>query len=624
MFVTKITGNLEERTFCTICQKYSSKSLSKSKYGDWTIKGKNFEGKPLFRKNEALKVHLNSEEHLNSLLNRENEKRKFEKSGVPSKETREKATIGYLMAVMFMIAQNLSFRNLNQLSLLFHKVYENMYPDLANPIGNQHHSHVAFKKGAIAIYEALIEILKLFYSDTNIMTKQKKRFTVAADLGTAPGDFPRQAITVTFIGKDGFPKESLAAVTPIFDPTAVGTRDHLKVNLNKILDCQNICGLSTDGAAYYTGIHNGMIVQIKRDPCFSKKVLFFPDLCHRMELWVDKNEPKWVKEAIEESSAIIKLIKGDRYLFNTLNRINYDKLGYTFYAFKQAVETRFAQYFHGEIMSILKNIRAMIFVLENLIVSPGTNESKSNTYLNLLSRVTNFDFLSRLLAMRSFYQKITTYEKMAQDAVFGPFEYVSIIENLKRLLNTDLTSLDANINVLLEEGIYKISYLAWGKRVNVALNLKKVRDRVLDNILNLRSKVTVPDIKNCVGNWMKNLYETIDKYLEVSHSMSLAVKLFKLKDGNVSEKTNQLREFLSIVNTNFLPCGESCLGLEECQCIEQEMTSFLRFAKNDKFQEKCSNMSTKCKIPSQTCILSYFLDEKNKKRNFKTQDCKCH
>ena len=108
-----IFSSEKERTICNICKKYSSKSLSKKQSGNWSIKGMLFHS--VKRKNEGMKKHLVSKEHLNSLINHKNEERDFKRKGIPNQNLREKCTENLLRAVVFIIQFNLTSRALTEL-----------------------------------------------------------------------------------------------------------------------------------------------------------------------------------------------------------------------------------------------------------------------------------------------------------------------------------------------------------------------------------------------------------------------------------------------------------------------------------------------------------------------------
>ena len=90
-----------------------------------------------------------------------------------------------------------------------------------------------------------------------------------------------------------------------------------------------------------------------------------------------------------------------------LNNANNENIGCKFYSLKKSPETRFAQYKYESLMSILKNVKVIVIVLENFIANESEKYNK-NECLGILRSLTSINFLAKLLAIKIFFCNIKT------------------------------------------------------------------------------------------------------------------------------------------------------------------------------------------------------------------------
>ena len=167
-----------------------------------------------------------------------------------------------------------------------------------HPLGNRQHCHPQAKHLLIARNEALVERKYRKYSSRNCITERPKKYMLSADKGTASNDLEKQAIFITYINDDGFPKENLISVAVISDKSATGAANHLKKEVSEMISLKDIVVLCTDGASVYVEKHKGMMRVLKKSQDLDKHALFLPDVCHKTERLFLKAQTEIVKETL--------------------------------------------------------------------------------------------------------------------------------------------------------------------------------------------------------------------------------------------------------------------------------------------------------------------------------------
>jgi hypothetical protein len=250
----------------------------------------------------------------------------------------EQATENLCTAVQMMATYNLPYRFYPLLCTTLQIISR----ESINPLGNNHQSFNAVPKAQYACYEACREIVSRELKKTLSATGQTPRLHLSADKGTARKDCSRQAIVGTHIGGDGYPREVLLSVAAVQDSTANGAAQHFTKNVASLVDTKQIAFISTDGAATYTGRHKGMFQQLKEDSNrYTDKLLFIPDLCHRLERLLNNNSPAWFTDVIDTTDRVIAKMNSSPNLRNAV--ISYgQEAGLKYYAMQTTCETRFA------------------------------------------------------------------------------------------------------------------------------------------------------------------------------------------------------------------------------------------------------------------------------------------
>ena len=95
----------------------------------------------------------------------------------------------------------------------------------------------------------------------------------------------------------GCPKEVLISVACITAKNDAGVADHVKQNVKKLIAPSQVAVLCTDTPAVYVGEQTGMYLRLYHDKEFSDKLIFLPDLCHKVENLMFNTRPQWAFDA---------------------------------------------------------------------------------------------------------------------------------------------------------------------------------------------------------------------------------------------------------------------------------------------------------------------------------------
>ena len=234
--------------FCKVCLRHGRPSKGKRKMGESWIDGITFDNTR--NKNRAMKAHLQSQQHKESLEYCKAEDENQIKLGLPTKEERENATKNTMIAGIFMTSNSLPFRLYTSLCALLSLISPS---HLSNPLGNVHQTHSGIRNVLLANYKACAVTMKQYFNSTFAATKSRRKFTISCDKGTAPKDASRQAIVATYVSDCGMPKEMVLGVPIIRQGDATATTNHMKENVALFLDPSSVAFVCTDGAAVYTG-----------------------------------------------------------------------------------------------------------------------------------------------------------------------------------------------------------------------------------------------------------------------------------------------------------------------------------------------------------------------------------
>ena len=351
----------EIRYFCHKCYKYSNRIQLTKSGNNWTTVG--FKVAARYRLRELMKIHLKSLQHkqASDLENEERTNDSKRKISLIKPELSVKCTENLMLCAQFFASHYQPYRYFEEFCLMQDIMASNLSgsDECLSPLGNKQHGKMALRHAQIACYSAVTENMHCKNSVVQRITGYKRRHMISVDKGTANRDATRQVIVSTHINSEGYPTEDLISAACCYDATATGAANHVKKECSKIMDTKSICVICTDGASVYTGSENGMIAQLKRDVDFSDKLVYLPDLCHKAERLVFHKKAGWVYDVLETSSFIVSGIRQHSYFGKALKAAQQNS-GKIYFSMQTMCKTRFVEYSHNHINSILKNLPILV------------------------------------------------------------------------------------------------------------------------------------------------------------------------------------------------------------------------------------------------------------------------
>ena len=555
------------RYFCCKCTRYGQnvKIDTMSHITQWVEGGMVLKGE--YRKHQAMTRHLQSVEHKYSL--EVERKRLSERPSIslPTKNEMQEATENLCIAVEMMAMFNLPYRFYPVLCTTLHIICR----DGRNPLGNNNQSLNVVPKAQHACYEACRDMVSRDLKAMLQATCQSRRIHLCADKGTASKDCSRQAIVATHIGSDGYPCEVLLSVAGIADSTAKGAAQHLTKHVSSLVDTQQVAIISTDGAATYTGLHSGMFKRLKDDNVgYSNKLMYIPDLCHRLERFLENNTPAWVQEVVEVTDKVIAKMNSSHHLQNAVIAEGHSAGGLKYFIMQATCQTRFAEYLHNSLRSFLRNIEILTVTLPRIIASDEISSLTRSNARFILQTVTDPSLITQIMLIDRVYERVEHIEKEAQRTCFGGFEYIRIVSELKELLQVELRKADDATLDITVSGRFRYLVSAKRNQHTATVNLRSMTGNIG------QYKAQAEAIRTNYERWLDALVKDYPKYVQISSELSAATDALTLsKEISVADRVTCMRQFLGAVNTAFEPCNDRCLGVAECDCLTKEVESYI-------------------------------------------------
>ena len=212
---------------------------------------------------------------------------------------------------------------------------------------------------------------------------------------------------------------------------------HIKNVCKKMIDLKQIAVVCTDGASIYTGKINRIIVQMKKDDDFNFNVIGLGDMCHKLEILIFNRKFEWLCDLLEKSSNIVNIIKNHNFILETLH--NCEKFtNKHFFALQNIAKTRFVEYSHKHLDSILKNLAILTDNegLPKVINSEDCDHYTSFEARRALEILSHPVFIARLILVNKVCFDIAAVEKTVQSINFNPFDYMKCINDLKLKLKS--------------------------------------------------------------------------------------------------------------------------------------------------------------------------------------------
>ena len=432
-FVKDVTGpDCDERYFCKTCQRYGSKisSTHASKH-DWVFWG--YSAKDIYNLKDYMRKHLQSKQHALALATKNCPKNQKDREYIKDSNI---STENACSAVQFITKNNLPVRCFESLVEYTNEVVNNGKAETEEKreiLGNRHTNKSGCKNLQVACYHAARNKFVEKFNAESPITQQPPMLSISADKGTAFRDGTRQVVKMNFINEFGCSKEAFVAAPVVIDGSAYGAAESLTLELSKVCNPKNIVSISTDGASVYTGGETGMVKQLKENPRYDNRLVFLADFCHKAERLMSNNQPKWVTDTLSDSSDLVELIKSHGRIGEVLNECsNVYKIRY--YTLQKMVKTRYYENTCQHIDSIFKDLPLIVESFPSLMEDYKIDDSDRNKIHGHLKKITDPVVISRLLLIKEVASVVSAMEKLAQAEDFSPFEYKSVIDELKSKL----------------------------------------------------------------------------------------------------------------------------------------------------------------------------------------------
>ena len=578
--------------FCLTCVQYSNTS------SQWSQKG--WECKTGLSVARAKQKHLHSVEHKKAVIAKDSHTKTYD-SNIPKIVFLE----NQMQVVQMMCEENLSYRSYPKICELLQNVTDNLGPKRCNPVGNRNHSHENYKKHVVALHEAIRRDMHESDKEKSIITGLTPKYAIAYDKGTAFKDGTRQVIVGSKIGKTGEVEEFLISVGVLEEGGAVGGTNHIISMTEGKISKENIVFGSSDSENYYSGNEGGVGTRLVNHPCFSKKYIWLPDVCHNLErllLPCDAPESEnWVDETIKRTKVLQKLMTSSKITRYMKQYAEIDS-DVSFYIPQAFSETRFIEHSHKAIISIFRNLDILRRALPDIIhLKSNMDKDTVDTARQIYDLINDSSYVAKLGLLSKLFNTVAKTEQMAQAKVFGAFEFLTarsrLLEALKTIHKETLHEYQSIVDV--NKYVMKISTGKKTQTITVDRNENFFQK-------SLRSEKSGRKIVGMFKDYVKRIISDFDKYFGTPEVIEVANKLFTfdnriMTDTLLDTKVAAYVRLFELCNTEFKPCSTNCLGLVgKCSCISDEIKRFFNYISLNFPKEKDGSILAK-----------YFLSEEN-------------
>ena len=140
-------------------------------------------------------------------------------------------------------------------------------------------------------------------------------------------------------------------------------------------------------------------------------------------------------------------------------------------------ETRYAEYGHSHIISVLRNLKIFIECLPTIVQSPDefTKPQRINAE-GILKLVSDPFFIIKLLLVDTIFVDVATVEKEAQAKNFGPFDLNRLINKPKNKIESRKDIDFSYIDEFFSTGIFNLKFYHFGKLNKFEIDLGEIND----------------------------------------------------------------------------------------------------------------------------------------------------
>ena len=143
-------------------------------------------------------------------------------------------------------------------------------------------------------------------------------------------------------------------------------------------------------------------------------------------------------------------------------------------AFQAMSTTRYVEYSHIHIKSVLQNLNTLLKVLPELIQSKEFDLGTQNKMKEAVEIMGNPVFVVNLIFADNVFIHISKMEKEAQSKTFFPFDFVKVRAELKKALSCKLKHPDHRAMKLLDTLVFEYEHTYKCKKHSFTVDCDKV------------------------------------------------------------------------------------------------------------------------------------------------------
>ena len=445
-------------------------------------------------------------------------------------------------------------------------------PDKVNYLGNGHPSTQNFKDLTLSNFEAGKKQIKDKMDSINVLTKQRRKCAIAVGKDTVPFDASRQIIVASYMEDDGSIQEVLISAGRVSSHSADDAFKNVTKCCADYVETTNIVAVCADETSNCVGRHTVVFDRMKSDPSYNDKMIHLPDLCHRMELLLKNTLPAWLQKTLSEASTISQKLSVRSPLSQRLTELSNADSNWIFFPVTSISETRYFEHTHHLIDSILKNLELLHHFLPILLKAPDLRHIHNEVSV-ICTIIMNPVFVSNLLFVNALFVEAINLKKIAQDRNFSPNDFVKIVEDFRKFLESLRTRLPSEVGKFVTTRKFNYTYLYSEREYNVNVDFSD-------------EKRDWREVTGRYFQWMHKLLLNFDSYLEIPEAVKKISGFFNVENVDENYQVELFKFIFQTYAIDFYSCGDQCEGIDECLCVAKEFQTFSGCCK--KYSEECT------------------------------------
>ena len=559
-------ANDEELYRCHVCRRYEKAGEDYQDGGDGINKevaSTLIEG----QKKHDTSRRLDSEQHEMTLERKVDDIASIAEVGKEADNQKKVAIENLCWAAQYIINSRLSYKHLGTLESFLKLI---LLPDQTNHLDNGHHSTQNFKDLTLSSFEAGKKQIKDKMTLVNALTKQRRKYAIAVGKDTVPFDASRQVIVASYMEDDGSVQEVLISAGRISSHSAGDAFDYVTKCCADYFETKDIVSVCTDEASNCTGRHTIVFDRMKLNPLYSDKIIHLPDLCHRTELLLKNSLPMWLQKTLSDANTIGQTLTMRSALSQKLMELSSASSEWIFFPLTSNSETRYFEHSHQLVDFILKNLGLLLHFLPILLDAPDLKHICHEVTV-IYTIIGNPVFACNLLCLNAVFVEAANLRMIVQDHNFSPSDFVKIVKDFRKFLDSRPRKLPPAVGKLVETGTFEYTYSYLERKRNVTVEFCDQNQNFM---------------KDRYFQWMRRLSLDFDSYIEIPEAVKKSSDFFDMENVDENYKVKLFKFMFQTYAIDFCSCGSQCGGLDGCLCADKECQLFFGLCK--KHPENCT------------------------------------